>query len=753
MLRNSKTRPLNPFGSTVSVRSANNKFARSIEVQPGQVYDPRAVARDIRRLHELGYFGNIEVDADAQPTASSSRTASRKSESSTASGSSGTTKFVPDRSGASCPGARATPSCPTPTTKSATPSSSSTSPRDSPTPPSTSTSMKWPPPASASPTPSTRGRKARVRSIEFVGNETLSDRQLRKLMQTRRSWWFIGGRYDEATFEADLQRIVDEYGNYGRLEAEIVETEIVQPEGEKGVDIVIHVSEGPVYHVDIPRDRRQLRLQRRGDPARSSRPGPARRPQPRPGRRRRRPHRAGIPGQRLRQRQGAIRRSPSTASANAPTSSTASARATSNTWKRSRSPATPSPATKSSAATCSSSPASGSAVPEVRASQRRLENTRYFERVRITLEDPDDTDPFANLHGGRRGGPDGRVHPGRRVQHRRRRQRLHPGPDQQLRHHELAHLLRRRPVVQRPPVHRRGARGIQHQLHRSRDLRLSFCPSASTSSTNPTSITRGTDFSTAEPRGPGALRQGPVALRHGPHRPSVPRHRHQRHSLLRKPRVPARTGRQHHHQQPSGESTATPSISAHRPRHGFAARPRARDSRPRGRQRVPQASARLDCGTGPSIQTEKWVVVAAHPRRHRGRIRLFRLCTRSATDSSSAAPPPSEATTPRISDPKCASTGSLAKKSGWAASSASSRTWNSATASAIGFRLYTFVDAGGVWSEASDFDIGDMKVGAGLGFGVDVPRLGPIRLDYGIPINPDDDQGSGRLHFRTDIQF
>src|SRR5690606_38129115 len=94
------------------------------------------------------------------------------------------------------------------------------------------------------------GRKARVRSIEFVGNETLSDRQLRKLMQTRRSWWFMGGRYDEATFEADLQRIVDEYGNYGRLEAEIVETEIVQPEGEKGVDIVIHVSEGPVYHVD-----------------------------------------------------------------------------------------------------------------------------------------------------------------------------------------------------------------------------------------------------------------------------------------------------------------------------------------------------------------------------------------------------------------------------------------------------------------------------------------------------------------------
>src|SRR5690606_12541557 len=55
------------------------------------------------------------------------------------------------------------------------------------------------------------GKKARIRSIDFVGNETLSDRQLRKIMQTRRGWWFLGGKYDEATFESDLQRILDEY--------------------------------------------------------------------------------------------------------------------------------------------------------------------------------------------------------------------------------------------------------------------------------------------------------------------------------------------------------------------------------------------------------------------------------------------------------------------------------------------------------------------------------------------------------------
>lgn len=67
------------------------------------------------------------------------------------------------------------------------------------------------------------------------------------------------------------------------------------------------------------------------------------------------------------------------------------------------------------------------------------------------------------------------------------------------------------------------------------------------------------------------------------------------------------------------------------------------------------------------------------------------------------------------------------------------------------FRLYGFVDAGGVWKSSIDF--GDMRYSAGVGFGVDVPRMGPVRIDYGVPINPDDDQGNGRLHLMTGFRF
>ncbi len=93
------------------------------------------------------------------------------------------------------------------------------------------------------------GKKARIRSIDFEGNEALSDRQLRKGMQTKRRWWFIGGKYDEDKLEADLQKVLGKYGNHGRLEAEITGTQLAYSDSGKGLNITIDVSEGPEYTV------------------------------------------------------------------------------------------------------------------------------------------------------------------------------------------------------------------------------------------------------------------------------------------------------------------------------------------------------------------------------------------------------------------------------------------------------------------------------------------------------------------------
>ncbi len=96
----------------------------------------------------------------------------------------------------------------------------------------------------------TEGRKARIREIEFEGNDAMSDRQLRKVMKTKRAWWFFGGKYEEDKFEADLAGIVDAYGDKGRLESEVAKTDVVYTDDGKGMKITVHVSEGPEYTME-----------------------------------------------------------------------------------------------------------------------------------------------------------------------------------------------------------------------------------------------------------------------------------------------------------------------------------------------------------------------------------------------------------------------------------------------------------------------------------------------------------------------
>lgn len=93
------------------------------------------------------------------------------------------------------------------------------------------------------------GNRARIRGIDFIGNEALSDRQIKSVMKTRRAFWFFGGKYEETKFETDLDAIVDEYGNHGHLEAAIPKTDMTFTRGGKGMKLAIHLFEGPVYHV------------------------------------------------------------------------------------------------------------------------------------------------------------------------------------------------------------------------------------------------------------------------------------------------------------------------------------------------------------------------------------------------------------------------------------------------------------------------------------------------------------------------
>ena len=70
------------------------------------------------------------------------------------------------------------------------------------------------------------------------------------------------------------------------------------------------------------------------------------------------------------------------------------------------------------------------------------------------------------------------------------------------------------------------------------------------------------------------------------------------------------------------------------------------------------------------------------------------------------------------------------------------------TEGGAGVRLATFYDIGSVGEDSYDFNTSDYSSNWGFGIRLNIPRLGPLRIDYGIPIKHDAfNKGSGRIQF------
>jgi outer membrane protein insertion porin family len=96
------------------------------------------------------------------------------------------------------------------------------------------------------------GAKGAVKQIVFEGNEHFSERLLRKQMKTKGKTLIAfvdkSGRLDEVQFQQDLDKVKEFYQNHGYIDAEVQE---LGRERKKGGPLVIKVGikEGTQYHV------------------------------------------------------------------------------------------------------------------------------------------------------------------------------------------------------------------------------------------------------------------------------------------------------------------------------------------------------------------------------------------------------------------------------------------------------------------------------------------------------------------------
>jgi len=99
------------------------------------------------------------------------------------------------------------------------------------------------------------GDKLKLRSIDFVGNEHFSDRELRAGFQTRvwrfwsiaTSWFDRSGTYSEPLFVQDLRHVEKLYTDSGYLRVEVGEPVVVAE--KEGITVTVPIQEGQRFKV------------------------------------------------------------------------------------------------------------------------------------------------------------------------------------------------------------------------------------------------------------------------------------------------------------------------------------------------------------------------------------------------------------------------------------------------------------------------------------------------------------------------
>jgi outer membrane protein insertion porin family len=604
------------------------------------------------------------------------------------------------------------------------------------------------------------GQKARIHKVQFEGNDTLTSRTLRKLMQTRRSWWIFAGKYDENVFEMDLDRIVDEYGNHGRLEAEIDRTDFNYSPGGKRVDVTIHVAEGPEYTVEslatagnyvYDNDEVEALLKvQAGDVH----------------------NRGQVEADARLVQQGYEDSGYINANVTPQVTVDGDAKTTHVVHR----------VTEGDLKYIREIKISGNTVTRddvirremlivpgerfdgsmIRASQNRLDNLEYFDATRFTLDNIPDNDEFANLLLDVDEGKTGYFNFG-------------AGYSSEEKFGGYTELRFDNFDIANWPKFSGGGQQFRIRLHLGQvrnQYNLSFTdpeilgyPFAFGFDVYNESYDYSGGANYSEDKSGVQLRVGKILSPYVSTRAML---RYADTKVTGLPWYAWLTEPQPYLDQAGGTTTASVVLGITR-----NTQDSNRDATRGARHELAVELAGLGGDNYfykvehdstwffPLDEQRKWILSY---RTREGWVNNY--------GSSDSVPIQDRFFAGGTSTVRGYDNRDIGpKETGWLGTTTLGQILGWDEYQAVGgevrvlqslemkykitekVRVYSFVDGGGVWSSMGDFDLGDMKWGAGLGFGVEVPRMGPIRLDYGIPINPDDDQGSGKLHLQTGFRF
>ena len=99
------------------------------------------------------------------------------------------------------------------------------------------------------------GRKLKISSINFVGNDSFSHKRLKRVAKTKKynpllSWLSGGGRFDDAKFQEDLDKLREFYKDKGFLDVAIPDANVtLEYPSSKTIALTINIDEGRQYRL------------------------------------------------------------------------------------------------------------------------------------------------------------------------------------------------------------------------------------------------------------------------------------------------------------------------------------------------------------------------------------------------------------------------------------------------------------------------------------------------------------------------
>jgi len=97
------------------------------------------------------------------------------------------------------------------------------------------------------------GKKILIRTIHFDGNKAFTDKQLRKVMETSQKWflsWLTGaGTYKEEVLKNDSLLIADHYMNNGYINVKVGEPTVKLTDAKDALEVFIGITEGEQFRI------------------------------------------------------------------------------------------------------------------------------------------------------------------------------------------------------------------------------------------------------------------------------------------------------------------------------------------------------------------------------------------------------------------------------------------------------------------------------------------------------------------------